>query len=89
LINCAEQVRWHLLNQLCLPIDWPELVSQFKTLTIGRIIEIGPNRILTQMIRWIDKRVDVQCVDIYRVKESTHTVVNNPTTPSLTKVALA
>lgn len=89
LINTARQVRWHLLNQLRLPIDWPQLVSQLKLLNVDRVIEIGPNRILTQMIRWVDKRMSAQCVDIYRVKESTHAVVNHPETSSSTKVALA
>ena len=88
LISTAAQVRWHLLNQLRLPIDWPQLVAQLKSLDIERIIEIGPNRILTQMIRWVDKRVNAQCVDIYRVKESTHAIVNHSST-SITKVALA
>lgn len=89
LIKGAEQVRWHLLNQLCMPIDWPQLVYQLKAVAVDRIVEIGPNRILTQMIRWVDKRMDAQCVDIYRVKESTHAVVNHCTTSLETKVALA
>jgi [acyl-carrier-protein] S-malonyltransferase len=88
LITTAEQVRWHLLNQLRLPIDWPQLVTQLKTLELDPILELGPNRILTQMIRWVDKRVKAKCVDIYRVKETTHAVVNSSTNTTA-KVALA
>ncbi len=88
LITTAEQVRWHLLNQLRLPIDWPQLVAQLKTLELDSILELGPNRILTQMIRWVDKRMNAKCVDIYRVKETTHAVVNSSTNTTA-KVALA
>lgn len=88
LITTAEQVRWHLLNQLRLPIDWPQLVIQLKALELDPILELGPNRILTQMIRWVDKRMNAKCVDIYRVKETTHAVVDS-TTNTTAKVALA
>ena len=88
LITTAEQVRWHLLNQLRMPINWPQLVAQLKTLELDPILEIGPNRILTQMIRWVDKRINAKCVDIYRVKETTHAVVNSSSNTTA-KVALA
>ena len=87
LITSAEQVRWHLLHQLRLPIDWPHLVAQLKALELDPIVEIGPNRILSQMVRWVDKRINAKCVDIYRVKEATHAVVNNQ--GSTAKVSLA
>lgn len=88
LITTAEQVRWHLLNQLRMPIDWPQLVAQLKALELDPILEVGPNRILTQMIRWVDKRINAKCVDIYRVKETTHAVVNSSSNTTA-KVALA
>lgn len=80
LISSAEQVRWHMLHQLCLPINWPQVIDVLKTQNVGQLIEVGPNRILSQMVRWIDKKMAVQTLDCYRTVNPPRAAASNEIT---------
>ncbi|MFC1906354.1 ACP S-malonyltransferase [Chloroflexota bacterium] len=61
-ITTAEQVKVELLNQLCNGIQWQRSVEYMINEGVSTFIEIGPGRVLSGLIRRINK--DVKTLNI-------------------------
>ena len=54
----AESVRAELLNQLCHPVQWQRSIEYMVTNGVSTFIEIGPGKVLTGLIKRINKEVN-------------------------------
>lgn len=63
-------VRWHLAHQLRLPVRWLDMIEALAAEGPTEFVEVGPGRILSQMVRWIDKSIKARAVDSH--KETNH-----------------
>jgi [acyl-carrier-protein] S-malonyltransferase len=58
-LTTAEAVKAELVNQLCHPIQWQGSVEYMIERGATTFIEIGPGKVLSGLIRWIDNGVRV------------------------------
>ena len=56
-IDNAESVRAELLNQLCHPVQWQRSIEYMVNNGVSTFIEIGPGKVLTGLIKRINKEV--------------------------------
>jgi [acyl-carrier-protein] S-malonyltransferase len=56
-IPSAESVKSELLNQLCNPVQWQRSIEYMIDNGVSTFIEIGPGKVLTGLIRRINKEV--------------------------------
>ncbi|MBI5286605.1 MAG: ACP S-malonyltransferase [Deltaproteobacteria bacterium] len=49
-----ERVRELLVRQLYSPVRWVETILKMKELRVGKVIEIGPGKVLTGLVKRID-----------------------------------
>jgi len=61
-LTTAEAVKAELLNQLCNPIQWQRSIEYMINNGTATFIEIGPGKVLTGLIRRINK--DVKTINI-------------------------
>ncbi len=54
----AEQIRHLLKEQLCSPVRWVETIQAMKTKGVEQIVECGPGRVLSGLVKRIDKTLD-------------------------------
>jgi [acyl-carrier-protein] S-malonyltransferase len=59
-IITADQVKTELINQLCNGVKWQQSVEYMINDGISRFIEIGPGKVLTGLIKRINKTVNLQ-----------------------------
>jgi [acyl-carrier-protein] S-malonyltransferase len=59
----AAQIRAKLSRQLYSPVRWVETIQSFKKQDITRIIECGPGKVLSGLVKRIDR--DLTAVSIY------------------------
>ncbi len=54
---CNEETRIKalLVDQVCAPVRWEESVLKMKELGVSRYVEIGPGRVLSSLIKRIDR----------------------------------
>lgn len=53
---CDEsKVRSLLVEQVCAPVRWDESILKMQTLEVSRYVEIGPGRVLSSLIKRIDR----------------------------------
>jgi [acyl-carrier-protein] S-malonyltransferase len=52
----AEMVKEELLNQLCHRIDWQSSIQYMLDKSVSTFIEIGPGKVLSGLIKRIDKK---------------------------------
>ncbi|MFT8871395.1 MAG: ACP S-malonyltransferase [Sporolactobacillus sp.] len=52
----ADDIRRHLVEQLYSPVRWAETIERLETLGVDTYVEIGPGRVLSGLIRKIDRR---------------------------------
>ncbi|MEA3545241.1 MAG: ACP S-malonyltransferase [Thermodesulfobacteriota bacterium] len=50
-----SKVKDLLVEQVCLPVRWEESIQKMKDLEVTRYIEVGPGRILSSLIKRIDR----------------------------------
>jgi [acyl-carrier-protein] S-malonyltransferase len=55
-LTSAEAVKEELLNQLCNPIDWQSSIQYMLNKGVSTFIEIGPGKVLSGLIKRIDKK---------------------------------
>lgn len=60
-----ENVRQTLAEQICQPVQWEKLIVNMIQSGIDRLIEIGPGKTLCNLIRRIDKDVQVWNAEEY------------------------
>jgi [acyl-carrier-protein] S-malonyltransferase len=54
-----DEIKKALLKQLHQPVRWVETIETIKALQISRIIECGPGKVLTGLIKRIDRTIQV------------------------------
>ncbi|MCK5819432.1 MAG: ACP S-malonyltransferase [Psychromonas sp.] len=64
-----------LVRQLCCPVRWTEIIEKIAEDGVTLQVEIGPSKVLTGLVRRIDKRLNAQFVnDCVSLKTSLKTV---------------
>lgn len=56
----VEHIKAGLIEQLTLPVRWVESIHYFQRQGISQIIECGPGKVLSGLIKRIDKTITVQ-----------------------------
>jgi [acyl-carrier-protein] S-malonyltransferase len=56
-IEKADEAREALIRQVCLPVRWEETVRELVELGVNTFIEVGPGKVLTGLLRQIDRSV--------------------------------
>lgn len=59
----AKRVRELLVSQVCAPVRWDGSVQRMVGLGVGRFIEIGPGKVLSGLVKRIDKEVETRNVE--------------------------
>lgn len=59
----ADEIKQGLLQQLHQPVRWKESIRKLKSMDVTRIIECGPGKVLTGLIRRIDPDMEVKPVN--------------------------
>lgn len=57
ILTTAEDIRQHLADQLCLPVEWTNSVREMIEGGVGTFVEIGPGQVLSRLIRRISRDV--------------------------------
>jgi [acyl-carrier-protein] S-malonyltransferase len=57
ILTTAEDVRQHLADQLCLPVEWTRSVREMIESGVDTFVEIGPGQVLSRLIRRISRDV--------------------------------
>jgi [acyl-carrier-protein] S-malonyltransferase len=58
----ATQLREELVDQLTRPVQWQRSVEELRSQGVGAVIEFGPGRVLTGLVRRIDRSIAVRNV---------------------------
>jgi [acyl-carrier-protein] S-malonyltransferase len=61
-LTTAEALRNELVQQLTRPVQWQRSVEYLRSQGVGSVIEFGPGRVLTGLIRRIDRSLAVRNV---------------------------
>jgi [acyl-carrier-protein] S-malonyltransferase len=68
-VATAESVKAELLNQLCNPVQWQRSIEYMVNKGVSTFIEIGPGKVLTGLIKRINKEVEtINIGDLEAVK---------------------
>lgn len=57
-VTTAESVKSELLNQLCNPVQWQSTIEYMVNNGVSTFIEIGPGKVLTGLIKRINREVN-------------------------------
>lgn len=58
----AADVRSELLQQIAKPVLWQQSVERMASLGVASVIEFGPGRVLSGLVRRIDRSISVRNV---------------------------
>jgi [acyl-carrier-protein] S-malonyltransferase len=53
----GDEARDALIRQVCLPVRWEQSVRELIELGVGTFVEVGPGRVLSGLLRQIDRSV--------------------------------
>ena len=68
-LTSAESVKSELINQLSNPVQWQRSIEYMVSKGVSTFIEIGPGKVLTGLIKRINKEVNtVNIVDLEAIK---------------------
>ncbi len=56
-ISSGEEAREALIRQVCLPVRWEESMRELIEQGVGTFVEVGPGRVLSGLLRQIDRSV--------------------------------
>ena len=59
-LRSTEEIREELSAQFSRPNRWHEVLGRMIAEGIGTFIEVGPGSVLTQMVRWVDRKVQAR-----------------------------
>jgi len=62
-ISAADQIRDSLVRQVCLPVRWTESVQYLVHHDVKLFVELGPGRVLSGLVRQIDKAIETSNVE--------------------------
>jgi [acyl-carrier-protein] S-malonyltransferase len=77
LLHSLEHTRGLLASQITSPVRWRETIERMAAMGVGTIVEMGPKRILSGLIRRIDRRLRVLNVEDGDSLEKTLSALNN------------
>ncbi|MBE9547161.1 MAG: ACP S-malonyltransferase, partial [Proteobacteria bacterium] len=63
LFHSKDNIRELLVRQINSPVRWQETIEKMTTMGVDTIVEIGPKRILSGLIRKIDRNIRVLNVE--------------------------
>ncbi len=58
----ADAIKDALVRQLYMPVRWTETVQYLSTQGVSKIVEVGPGKVLTGLIKRIDKSIELSNV---------------------------
>jgi [acyl-carrier-protein] S-malonyltransferase len=61
-VTTGEEAREALIKQVCLPVHWEDSIRQMVELGVNTFIEVGPGRVLSGLLRQIDR--SVRCFNV-------------------------
>ena len=61
-VTTGEEAREALVKQVCLPVHWEDSIRQMVELGVNTFIEVGPGRVLSGLLRQIDR--SVRCFNV-------------------------
>jgi len=62
-VKKKDEMRSLLARQICSRVEWEQSMRRLLSLGVGRFIEVGPGRILTGLMKKIDKQAVVHYVE--------------------------
>jgi [acyl-carrier-protein] S-malonyltransferase len=71
IISSGEEARESLIRQVTLPVRWEESVRELVEQGVNTFVEVGPSRVLTGLLRQIDRSVHVFNVEDEKSLHST------------------
>lgn len=71
LISSGDEARESLIRQVTLPVRWEESVRELVEQGVNTFVEVGPGRVLTGLLRQIDRSVHVFNVEDEKSLHST------------------
>lgn len=57
ILTTADEIRQHMADQLCLPVEWTHSVRAMIESGVDSFVEIGPGQVLSRLIRKISRDV--------------------------------
>jgi [acyl-carrier-protein] S-malonyltransferase len=70
-LKSGEEIRSSLLRQVCSPVRWSDSVALLIEQGIRQFVEVGPGRVLSGLIRQVDKGVRLANVEDPKTLEAT------------------
>jgi len=58
-----EKIRALLVAQVTSPVRWVESVKALVAAGVTRVVEVGPGKVLTGLVKQIDKGLEVSALD--------------------------
>jgi [acyl-carrier-protein] S-malonyltransferase len=65
-----DQIRSLLVQQLHRPVRWVEIIERLATEGVRTVLELGPGKALTGLVKRIDKRL--QAIGVFDPASLTH-----------------
>jgi [acyl-carrier-protein] S-malonyltransferase len=63
LVRSGEEVRRALIDQIASAVQWVKCVQALRANGVGRFIELGPGRVLSGLVRRIDREAETVAAD--------------------------
>jgi [acyl-carrier-protein] S-malonyltransferase len=80
LFHSRERTKELLVRQITSPVRWVETITRMKEMGVDTIVEIGPKRILSGLIRRIDRGIRLLNVEDEASLETTAAALDGETT---------
>ena len=76
LLHSGERTKDLLVRQITSPVRWRETIERMAEMGVDTIVEIGPKRVLSGLIRRIDRRLRLLNVEDEASLEKTASALN-------------
>ena len=64
LLETDSEVKDEIYRQSFGPVKWVDTINKLKSLGVTKIYEIGPGKVLSGLIKKIDKEIEVENIEI-------------------------
>lgn len=64
LLETDDEVKNEIYNQSFGPVKWVDTINKLKSLGVTKIYEIGPGKVLSGLIKKIDKEIEVENIEL-------------------------
>ena len=62
-LNIADDIKKYLIQQIEKPVRWRESINNMISLGVNNFIEMGPGKILSGLVKRIDRNVKINQVN--------------------------